>query len=280
MTGRLFIDNKDVFKEYGLYVPEQGYNNLIQWASLKPVPYNDWYEEDGIDPDLSNPILDSRHCTLRLVGESSASQIDALKKLLNNKSLHKIEAWEIKHTSEGLRYVSTSEPKLVENLWHIDITFIEDNPTRYDITAPSSQIPLDTGYIIDGRVTTDYGVRILEGTLASLSQMPSRKENWVYSSKYTSGSASGDADNGHLKDYVATLRCLMRAETLDELWNNYYSLYGLFTQAGTHDIRTKNNNMRYPCYYLSQQVRRFYATDKIWLEFDIELNIYTTPTHF
>ena len=280
MIGRLFIDNKDIFKEYGLYVPEQGYNNLIQWASLKPVPYNDWYEEDGIDPDLSNPILDSRHCTLRLEGASSTNNIDALVALLRDKSLHKIEAWEIKQTFEGLRYVSTSEPKVVDNLWQIDITFIEDNPVHYDTSAPSSQMPLDTGYIIDGRVPSDYGMRILDGTFASLSQMPDRKESWVYSSKHTSGSVSGDTDNGHLKDYEATLRCLMRANTLDELWNNYYSLYGQLTQAGTHEVLAKKNAKRYPCYYLSQQVRRFYATDKILLEFDITLNIYTTPTHF
>ena len=54
MSGRFYIDGKDAFTEYGIYVQEGGYNELVAFPPLKAVTSNDWQEEDGIEPDLSN----------------------------------------------------------------------------------------------------------------------------------------------------------------------------------------------------------------------------------
>ena len=42
MTGRLYIDGKDVYTEYGVYVVKGGWNELIAYPPLKTVESNDW----------------------------------------------------------------------------------------------------------------------------------------------------------------------------------------------------------------------------------------------
>lgn len=70
MSGRFYIDGKDAFTEYGIYVQEGGYNELVAFPPLKAVTSNDWQEEDGIEPDLSEPTLNTKefflkNCSLR-----------------------------------------------------------------------------------------------------------------------------------------------------------------------------------------------------------------------
>lgn len=277
MTGKLYIDGIDVYANYGLYAQDQGYNNLIQWASLKGISYNDWYEEDGIEIDLSGSIIDSRTCSLKLCGVSTYAKVDELINALRNTVYHTIEAVEIGRTYSNLRYITASEPSIVDNLWQFELSFVEDNPIIPAGGEPKSNIASYADYAIDGRLFTDYGVRILGGTRSSLCQIPSRKTNWELSSAYTNGIISGDKGNGRCRDYKATLRCLMRAESLAELWNNYDALFAQMTSAGEHFIDVLAMAKRYPYYYQASIIKRFYASDKIWLEFDISVHIYTTP---
>ena len=58
--GKLYIDNMDAFATYGLVILEGGYDSLVQFPPMKAVDYVDWPEEDGIEPDLLNPILDTK----------------------------------------------------------------------------------------------------------------------------------------------------------------------------------------------------------------------------
>ena len=60
MKGRLYIDGKDAYSEYGVFVTEGGYNGVVAYPPLKSVKSNDWQEMDGIEVDLSAPKLDTR----------------------------------------------------------------------------------------------------------------------------------------------------------------------------------------------------------------------------
>lgn len=279
MTGRLSIDGLDVYRNYGLYATDQGYNGMIQWAASKPVLYNDWYEEDGIEPDLSTLALDGRTCKLRLTGSIRMGNIQNLTSNLTNNAYHFISIPEIGLTFRNLRYVGSTPPRIIDSLWSVELTFADDNPTKPSKATPTSNIPSSRDYTIDDLPFTRYGVRMLSDTLASFYRIPERKENWQYNVEGVNGIITGDADGGHIKDYDVTLRCLMRADTLDELWKNYNALYGQFASAGAHYVTVNANRKSYPCYYLSQRVRRFYHTGKIWLEFDVMLKVYTTPTN-
>ena len=60
MSGRLYIDGQDVYKQFGMYVSDNGWNELVAMPPLKSVDSNDWNEEDGIEADLSAPVLNTR----------------------------------------------------------------------------------------------------------------------------------------------------------------------------------------------------------------------------
>ena len=48
MTGKLYVDGKDAFATWGVFVVSGGWNELLAYPKLKEVESNDWQEEDGI----------------------------------------------------------------------------------------------------------------------------------------------------------------------------------------------------------------------------------------
>ena len=64
MSGKLYIDGYDVYKQYGVYVTDGGWNTLVAMPPLKDVEKNDWQDEDGIEADLSNPVLNTREVSI------------------------------------------------------------------------------------------------------------------------------------------------------------------------------------------------------------------------
>ncbi|MCC8036700.1 MAG: hypothetical protein LIP02_00965 [Bacteroidales bacterium] len=64
-TGSLYVDGYDVYKQFGMYVVSGGWNELVAYPPLKTVNYNDWQEEDGIEADLSAPVLNTREVSIK-----------------------------------------------------------------------------------------------------------------------------------------------------------------------------------------------------------------------
>ena len=54
------MDGNDLYLTYGIFVTEGGWNELIAFPPLKTVDKNEWYEEDGEEADLSNPVLNRK----------------------------------------------------------------------------------------------------------------------------------------------------------------------------------------------------------------------------
>ena len=60
MKGKLIINGIDAYVRYGVFVEQYGYKALVQYPALKSVESNNWPEEDGIEADLSSPVLDTK----------------------------------------------------------------------------------------------------------------------------------------------------------------------------------------------------------------------------
>ena len=88
MDSLVYIDGIDALATYGLRLGDSSLASLIQWAELKDVYANDWHEEDGIEPDLTNPVLDTRKCTLSFVGNATTAQVDEFVALWSNGAYH------------------------------------------------------------------------------------------------------------------------------------------------------------------------------------------------
>ena len=49
MRGELYIDGKDAYTDFGVWITEGGYDGLLPFPELVEPDRNDWPDEDGIE---------------------------------------------------------------------------------------------------------------------------------------------------------------------------------------------------------------------------------------
>lgn len=270
MSGRLYIDGQDVYKQFGMYVTDNGYNELIAMPPLKSVTSNDWQEEDGIEADLSAPVLNNREVAVKFALPGLFSRYLTFIEFLSDGAYHEFNLARIKRTFT-LRLVSSSNADLAKILGFVTLKFADDFPMKdYEYEAPDSLMAPVNDYTIDGDSFTDYGVRILQGSLTEVQKLPSVKTNLLRNLKSSNG-AIYDAKNVTYKSKDVKLYCLMRADTLDQLWRNYDALLYDLIRPNERMLWVNELDKEFPCHYKSCSVQEFYPEDKIWLKFTITL---------
>lgn len=270
MTDRFFIDGKDAFAEFGVFVSEGGYNDLVAFPSLKSVKSIDWQEEDGIDADLSQPVLDSKEFNMKFALSGAYYRLGAFIELLSGKAYHTFDFKEIGRTYR-LRMVSHTNLDTGLYLGFITLRLADDFPMDgYTYAPPASTIPAYDDYEIDGRKFTDYGARVLAGTLAEVEKSPAVKQNLLRNIRTQSG-AIYDGERVTFKSKEVKVKCLMRAATLPELWRNFDALLFDLVRPDERQLYADATGKEYPCHYKSCTVTEFYGTGKIWLVFTITL---------
>lgn len=270
MTGRFYIDGKDVYTEYGVYVQEKGYNELVAFPPLKSVTSNDWQEEDGIEPDLSEPMLNTKEFSFKIVLTGMDYRWGGLIEKLSDKAYHTFDFKEIGR-SYRLRLVSNPNTDLAMTLGFITLKLADDFPLDgYDYVEPESGIETYGDYELDSRPFTDYGIRILEGTLDEIQKSPNVKTNLLRNINTQNG-ALYDGEKVTYKTKDVKVNCLLRADTLDEFWRNYNALLYDLVRPEQRTLYVDETGYEYPCYYKSCSVSEFYASEKIWLKFTLTL---------
>ena len=270
MTGRLYIDGHDAYSHWGVYVVSGGWNEVISYPPLKTPEANDWQEEDGIEADLTNPQLDTKDVTIRFAYSGLYSRFMAFIDVLSDGAYHNFNCFSIRRRFT-LRMTQMPNLDMVHTLGFISIKFCNDFPLKgYTYKAPASSMIKAEDYLMDGMPFTDYGCRILQGSLAEIIKVPAVKQNLLRNI----ASQPGAIYDGHRVTFKAKdvkLNCLMRAETLAELWRNYDALLFDLIRPGERMLEVTELGHIFPCYYKQCQVKEFYPTSKIWLNFDLTL---------
>lgn len=274
MIGRLYIDGNDAYKLYGVYVVQGGWNELIAYPPLKPVDSNDWQEEDGIEADLSAPVLDTREIQLKVALAGGDNRFFALIRHLSDGAYHTFDCRYIERTYK-LRLVAQPNLAVAHALGTTTLKFADDFPLLgYTYEKPASNIATYNDYTFNGRLFTDYGVRVLKGTFDEVKKTPTVKTNLLRNISTQMG-ALYDGKNVTYKSKDVKINCLMRANTLDELWRNYDALLYDLTRPNERKLWVKDLGKEFPFYYKSCQVTEFYPTDKIWLQFALTVTFTT-----
>ena len=177
MTGQLYIDGKDIYTDFGLCVTG-GYNDVVAFPPLKSVKSNEWQEEDGVEADLSSPVLNTRDISLKfVVWGSNKDGLGALIDLLSDKAYHTFYSASL-HRKFRLRLVSHPNLEWATRFGFTTLKFADDFPLDgYTYQPPVSNITSYGDYAIDDKLLTDYGVRVLKGALASIDKSPEVKKN-------------------------------------------------------------------------------------------------------
>lgn len=274
MKGRLYIDGNDAYTEYGVYVVKGGWNELIAYPPLKSVESNDWQEMDGIEADLSAPMLDTREIQLKVAFAGLDNRFFTLLELLSDESYHVFECAYIKRTYR-LRLVSQPNLAAAKVIGTATLKFADDFPlSDYTYKKPASNVAAYDDYTFDGVSFTTYGVRVLKGTLDEVMKTPTVKTNLLRNISTQAG-ALYDGKNVSYKSKDVKINCLMRADTLEELWRNYDALLYDLIRPNERKLWVDELGQEFLFYYKSCQVTEFYPTDKIWLQFTLTVTFTT-----
>lgn len=270
MTGKLYIDGKDAYSLYSVFVTGDGYKELVAYPALKTIDSNDWAEEDGIEPDLSSPVLDTRELSIFFSYHGTNARFGAFVELLSDKAYHTFDFREIGKTYR-LRLVTQPNLSLAISLGLFTLRFADDFPLDgYTYLKPISTVAPQTAYELDGISFSDYGIYVLQGSEAEIQKSPAVKKNLLQNIASKSG-AIYDGEFVAFQTKEVKLKCLMRAKTLQEFWRNYNAFLYDLIRPDERQLYVDATGYEYPCYYKSCTVDKFFPTDKIWFEFSLVL---------
>lgn len=272
MTGKLYIDGEDAC-HYGIEVDNGGYSGLAALPPLKKLDSNDWHEDDGVEVDLSSPALDTLEIQVKLTAHID---VDSFMSVLADGAYHTFDFREVGRVCR-LRLVSQVSLKTKRGLHKLTLQLANDFPLEgYTYAAPQSSLRLPaSGYAIDDVDLAEYGISVLQGSLSEVLKSAPVKKNLLLSVGAKSGALYDDVSVTFQQKDV-TLKCLMQAATMSELWRNRDALLYDLSRADSRTLYTRELDEEYLCYYKSSAVERFLTAGKIWFTFSLTL-VATSP---
>ena len=170
MKDRLYIDGVNAYEAYGIFPSEGGYRTLVQYPAMKEVKCVDWPEENGVEPDLLNPVLSAKeNFSISLSCNQYPSGLDALNKLLTDGAYHEFYFKEIGVTAV-LRLNGISGLKAVGNLakMNMNVSFDADFLSQFIRTLSNLikrrwlNIPANLYYILSYYLTFCHSLTSLD----------------------------------------------------------------------------------------------------------------------
>lgn len=295
MDTGLYIDGRETYSTWGVRMLDGSLGSAVCWPPLKEssVPVNDWPEEDGIEADLSNPVLDTRSVTLHLSTDGTYSGYRGFVTYLGASVYHDVHIGPVDRTFR-LRLVRWGDYDYGQRLGFVDVTLADDYPLAgYQYEEPGIAGPdwyvlpytlpfvlgdmtvPDGAVLIDGRPLSRYGVHLLAGTESSL---------WTQGAVKPALSRSLSSAPGVEYDSLAQVRtaaprvglvCLMRADGPEQMWRQWYAMLFELSRPGIHTLGGGAIATERGCYYIGCAVRECCIDDLqgVWIKFVVTLQM-------
>lgn len=303
MTDKVYIDGIDIYEYYGVFVIQNGYNDMIAFPQLVEPESNDWFEEDGLEVDLSNPVLSPYSFKLKMASSGADFVFNEFLTFLNSSVYHEFYFKDIERRFI-FRISDSANNSQLDNLRLFDIVLFDDFPVQrlnylskslfpefqndellsfglskvdsiwsgnFNPATQSSTYP-DTGYLIDDVDFKKFNLKVLGGTLASFNNQAPVKDNLQ--------SKISDANFQFYDDGVVRkkqgeieLNCLITADNLSDLWESYDSLLYTLMQPNERVIESTVLQRTYIGYYDSCKINYFSYSGKMWIDFTLGFKI-------
>jgi hypothetical protein len=269
---RLYIDGLDAAIEYGLFVEQYGYKELIQFPAFKTPDTTEWIDEDGIEVDLDAPQLDTRTLQIQFVILNVRYAEDLFDELASG-AYHTFEFRELGKTY-NLRMTQNGTFKQNVTLGKLTLTFADDFPEvpTGEYYALGKTDIRQVGYEIDGIDVSQFGAYILDGTDESIRKAAAVRENLKISTKDISGIIY-DNSAVTFKSKDVTLKLLINCDDITEFWRRYNALFSVLLDADERRFYYSALGNEYQCYYKSMSVSKFdiLRNGRVWCEFSVVL---------
>lgn len=248
MRGELYIDGKDAYTDFGVWITEGGYDGLLPFPELVEPDRNDWPDEDGIEPDLEKPTLKPRELNITFVRSVDGRSAGALVEYLSEPGYHLFRIPSLGR-EWSLRLLSHPAYEDWETLEAFTLRFAEDIPARPAAATPGGggvYVPPSV-YELDGVSLERYGIMVTEG-MDEVMRSPTVKTNLSRTVLNVDGKIY-DAGKVVFNSKEVTLKCCLIADSTECFWNCYDSLLHALIQPGERQLYVDYNVEEYPCYY-------------------------------
>lgn len=292
MLNRLFIDNNDAFATYGLYIRDGGLAPLLAWPQFKHVATNNWYEMDGIEADLGNPVLSGRTLNLQLnAGHRDAASLsrELMADLMDG----------VYHTfylpgigrSFSLRYVNNTAFTMNEAFDTMTLALAEDsiakpalgdtvtlhigvgNTQTFTVAVPGESSVHLSGYLLDGIDFSRFGMMVTKGTLDQFQKGAKVKEALRRDIRTSAGIIYDGTGTVYTQPQDVTVSVHLRSSSMLDFWKMWYALFAVLLSSGEHVIEGAGRRLVF--YYKSMNVQKFYplANGGAWCDFSLSLSV-------
>lgn len=281
--GQLYIDGVDAYTTWGVLIVQGGYKGMATMPKLKSIDTNDWHEEDGIEADLSAPVLDGRSFTVSLGVLDVDYGIDAFLSIVCDGAYHTWNFAEAGRTLklrvisfpdlDSLRLLGTFSVKVSDDFTPFDV----EEDEEYTYIPPASTLGYkNTGFRLDGRDLSEYGIRVIEGTLDTFRKPSDIKENMLRDISTKAGIIY-DGKKVTKKNRSVSVNCLMRAASNEEFWRNYDALLYDLSRADERVLSVDALRTELKCYYSGISVSEYVPVLKdfgnAWFEFTLKFTL-------
>jgi hypothetical protein len=125
---KLYIDGRDAYRYYDVFVTDGGCKDLAKFPSLKKVDCNKWHEDDGEETDLSAVYLDSKEISITFAAHKK-QRVDDFINVLSQTAYHEFDFREIQRKYR-LRMMNQENLWIVQDLYVFTLKFIDDFPVN------------------------------------------------------------------------------------------------------------------------------------------------------
>ena len=269
ITGIVIADGVDLKSTFGAYVADGGYVDVPCFAKMKEPEINDWYEESGIEVDLSSVFLESSEIVLNFKMNGSESELTAFRSFLTSRRQMEFDFVDISRI-RTLRVDSFRSRGHDLGLFDIELVLVDDSPnTGLDSDDYFSSDKL-TGIVIDNEDIGSFGV-VLNGSIDGLYPHMTIKENKLSESAYINGERHYSGDNSPVTFDVdsVSVRGVMRSSDASDFWKKRDSLFKALTKEGERYV--SYNGASFRAYYKDCRSILFSYYGRFWWEFELTL---------
>lgn len=269
------IDGASAYNTYGVFVLQNGYTGILSMPSFKSIEVVEWLEDDGIDADLSAPVLDRRSFSLPL-GFKDVALLDTFFAAIMSAHAHTFGFSEIGRT-RTLRCTNTGSLRNLVKAGSFALSLTEDvvtisnaSPYRLGYTRVSQR-----GYTLDGIDLSRYGCWLLDGSLQNAATPPAVRENLIVSSKSASGQTYYGQTGGIVyKGRDLSLNLLINARSVTEFNRCYDALFHALTQPDERTL-VLGALADGKCFYKSSRCNRVEVckSGTIWCQFSLTMTM-------
>jgi len=283
MIGLFYIDGINAYETYNVFVKQNSFAGLIEYPQFKQLESNDWAEYDGIEVDLSNPVLDSKEITITFISDSVG--FVNFMKLITETVYHDFYFPALDKTFR-LRAIKQTSNSIV-GVNEFGVQFSDDNPMDGYIYENPTFLAPATSYFIDDIDLSNYGLRILNGTEASIFTQGDIKEQVFVDLPTTKGLkygiqklefvTTGETPTTILPDNVfkakeANINCLLKCSNIVTFWKSYNAFVYNLIQPGERVLTSGRDYDGIPFHYNGIQVNDFFvSTNTVWCNFSLSL---------